>query len=109
MGKRQTNSLTTYVPAFVLGIVAQMILNIPNRPWYDDGHVYRGDRVTLNEKVVPKHILDFYSKCESAKVLYVNDNGALIRWKCPTTNDVPWNLRGGTDDWFTPAEGLKLK
>lgn len=79
--KKKSNTLN-YLGAFSLGVVFQMIFNVPNRPWSNDGQLYRGDRVVLTKKYAEDHGsfgLNFYFKCD-----YVHTDGtAAIVWYCP--------------------------
>lgn len=92
---------------FSFGVIFQMIFNLPNRPWYDNGHIYRGDRVVVKKNTT---LTEFYSSCEYATVLYVHqekvDRDAVILWKCPKhPSDI---MRSGPID-LIGSEALELK
>lgn len=87
---------------FFIGYMFQSIFNIPNRPWFDDKNIYRGDRVVIAEQD------GFYDKCDYADVLSIHRNAAFVFWHCANNESVPLALRGGAED-VVSIEFLRLK
>lgn len=68
----------TYIGIFCFGIMAQMIFNLPNRPFWNDGNFYRGDIVI---HVPEKDDFPLYTNCEQGKVLTVDKEVIVVRWE----------------------------
>lgn len=101
------SKILTYGGIFSFGVIFQMIVNLPNRPWFEDGHIYAQDVVVyMSEENTPND--KFYSFCKEGKVLYVKDEShVLVEWK--KCQDMPFeHLRDGFLDLHS-AKTLKLK
>lgn len=83
--------ILSYLGVFSFGIVFQMLFNIPNRSWMDDGKLYAGDRVVISKKHFKEpglaYAQKFFSQCDYGTVQYVYENDVMVLWHCPLHKD----------------------